>query len=107
MELQEKEEKYEKHLRKLFSKNPKIKGVCLLTLAWQSFRSEVKGKHTAAYYNNEWTCQKNEEVELVQPVQVTWQIPMKKTQAGYISTMTQEFERGSKWKTKSPTYPFL
>ena len=28
MEVQEKEEKYEKHMGKLFSKNPKIKGVC-------------------------------------------------------------------------------
>ena len=34
-------------------------------------------------------------------------MPIEKTYAGYIPTMNQGFERGSKWKTGKPAYPFL
>ena len=34
-------------------------------------------------------------------------IPMEKTYAGYISMISQGFKRGSKWRVKSPAYPFL
>ena len=34
-------------------------------------------------------------------------IPIEKTSAGYISTISQWFKRGSKWRTNSPAYSFL
>ena len=34
-------------------------------------------------------------------------IPTEKTQADYISTMSQEFKRGSKGMTRHPAYPIL
>ena len=33
--------------------------------------------------------------------------PAEKTLAGYMSTMSQAFKRGSKWRINSPTYLFL
>ena len=46
MELQEKEEKDEKHIGKLFKENTKKKR-CLVTLHWKPFRLLVEGKHSA------------------------------------------------------------
>ena len=51
---------------------------------------------------------RNEVVQPVQPVHISTKVvPIEKTKAGFISTMSQGFKRGSKWRINSLIKPLL